>query len=84
MTIRLKPYEEAFTGKVSAVLQQFSGTQGSAALYTALNEIDPTEKQLLPGMIGQAEIAIPNAGNSSLMLRHATRHAQRSTRYASG
>lgn len=59
VTIRLKPYEEEFTGKVSTVLQQSSGTQGNAALYTALIDLDPTDKLLLPGMTGQAEIAIP-------------------------
>jgi HlyD family secretion protein len=56
VTIRLKPYEDEFTGKVSAVLSQSSGTQGDTALYTVLINLDPTQNKLLPGMTGQAEI----------------------------
>ena len=57
VTIRLKSYADGFSGKVSAVLSQSSGTQGSSALFTVLIQLDPTDKQLLPGMTGQAEIA---------------------------
>ncbi|MCL5995972.1 MAG: HlyD family secretion protein [Chloroflexi bacterium] len=57
-TIRLQPYDDQFTGKVSAVLAQSSGTQSGVALYTVLIDLDATDKKLLPGMTGQAEIAI--------------------------
>jgi len=58
VTIRLKSYPDAFTGKVAAVLSQSSGTQGTSALFTVLISIDKTNRKLLPGMTGQAEIAI--------------------------
>ena len=57
VTLRLKSYPDVFTGKVSAVLAQSSGSQNGAALYTVLISLDPTAKNLLPGMTGQAEIA---------------------------
>ena len=58
VTIRLKSYTDEFTGKVSAVMVQSSGTLSGAALYTVLIALDPTEKYLLPGMTGQAEITL--------------------------
>ena len=63
-TIRLKAYDETFVGKVVAVLSQSTGAQSGAALFTVLINLDATtkpaipSKQLLPGMTGQAEIAI--------------------------
>jgi multidrug resistance efflux pump len=56
-TIRLKAHSDVFTGKVSAVLGQSSGSQSGTALFTVLVNLDPTDKRLLPGMTGQAEIA---------------------------
>ncbi|NJM41186.1 MAG: biotin/lipoyl-binding protein [Anaerolineae bacterium] len=56
-TIRLKAHSDVFTGKVSAVLGQSSGSQSGTALFTVLVDLDATDKRLLPGMTGQAEIA---------------------------
>ena len=62
--IRLKAFDESFVGTVSAVLAQSTGAQSGAALITVLIDIDvisglgATDKPLLPGMTGQAEIAI--------------------------
>ena len=58
VTIRLKSFADVFTGKVSAVLTQSSGTQGTSALFTVLIALDKTDKALRPGMTGQAEIAL--------------------------
>ncbi len=55
-SIRLKAYNDPFTGKVSAVLAQSAGTQSGSALYTVLIKLDPTTLKLLPGMTGQADI----------------------------
>ena len=57
VSIRLKSYDGVFTGKVSAVLTQSSGTQSDTALFTVLIALDETDKMLLPGMTGQAEIS---------------------------
>jgi HlyD family secretion protein len=57
-TIRLKAYTETFSGTVSAVLAQSSGTQSGAALYTVLIDVAPTGQLLLPGMTGQADITM--------------------------
>lgn len=56
VSIRLKAYTDDFTGKVSAVLSQSSGTQSGTAVYTVLIALDPTTRKLLPGMTGQADI----------------------------
>ena len=56
VSIRLKAYTDDFTGKVSAVLSQSSGTQSGTAVYTVLISLDPTTRRLLPGMTGQADI----------------------------
>jgi multidrug resistance efflux pump len=56
--IRLKAHDQPFNGKVSAVLAQSTGAQSGAALFTVLIDLDPTDKLLLPGMTGQAEITI--------------------------
>jgi HlyD family secretion protein len=56
VSIRLKAYTDDFTGKVSAVLSQSSGTQSGTAVYTVLISLDPTTRKLLPGMTGQADI----------------------------
>jgi multidrug efflux pump subunit AcrA (membrane-fusion protein) len=53
-----KAYAEQFTGKVSAVLAQSSGTQSDVSLYTVLIGLDKTQAKLLPGMTGQAEIEL--------------------------
>jgi multidrug resistance efflux pump len=59
-TLRLKPFDRTFTGKVSAILPQSSGTQGNAAIFTVVIDVDPPDAaldaELLPGMTGQAEI----------------------------
>jgi multidrug resistance efflux pump len=57
-TIRLKAFDQAFTGKVAAVLPLSSGAQNGAALYSVLIEVDVAGAGLLPGMTGQAEIEI--------------------------
>jgi multidrug efflux pump subunit AcrA (membrane-fusion protein) len=57
-TIRLKAFEQTFTGKVGALLPLSSGAQGELALYTAMIDLDPTEVALRPGMTGQAEIEL--------------------------
>lgn len=56
-TIRLKAQSNVFTGKVSAVLGNSSGTQSGTAIYTVLIDLDPTNALLLPGMTGQASIS---------------------------
>ena len=59
VTIRLRSYPDIFNGKVSALLAQSSGTQTNGeAVYTALIDLNPARKVLLPGMSGQAEIAL--------------------------
>jgi len=59
-TLRLKPFDRTFTGRVSAILPQASGTQGNAAIFTVVIDVDPPDAlldgELLPGMTGQAEI----------------------------
>jgi multidrug efflux pump subunit AcrA (membrane-fusion protein) len=59
-TLRLKPFDRTFTGRVSAILPQASGTQGNAAIFTIVIDVDPADAlldaELLPGMTGQAEI----------------------------
>ena len=56
VTLRLKAFDQAFTGKVSAVLPMSSGLQTTTALYTVLIDLDSTSTALLPGMTGQADI----------------------------
>lgn len=58
VVVRLKSYEQTFTGKVNTILSQSSGTQSGTALFTAIIDLDPTDQMLLPGMTGQAEISI--------------------------
>jgi len=58
VTLRFKAHEETFSGKVNTVLAQSSGTQSGTALFTAIIDLDPTDKMLLPGMTGQAEITV--------------------------
>ena len=59
VSIRLKSFEEAFTGKVQAVLPISSGTQGNTAQFTVLIALDsPPTVALRPGMTGQAEIRV--------------------------
>lgn len=59
-TLRLKPFDRTFTGRVSAILPQATGTQGNAAIFTVVIDVDPPDAlldaELLPGMTGQAEI----------------------------
>lgn len=59
-TLRLKPFDRTFTGRVSAILPQSSGTQGNAAIFTVVIDVGAPDAQLdaelLPGMTGQAEI----------------------------
>ena len=56
VTVRLKAFEQTFTGQVGAILPVSSGTQNSVALYMVLVDLDSTGAKLLPGMTGQAEI----------------------------
>ena len=56
--IRLKAFDTAISGKVSAVLPISSGLQGTVALYTAIIDLDKTDVMLFPGMTGQAEIRL--------------------------
>ena len=56
--VRLKALANALTGKVNTVLGQSSGAQSGTALFTVLVDLDTTDKRLLPGMTGQAEVAI--------------------------
>lgn len=56
VTLRLKAFEQTFTGKVNAILPISSGTESSVALYTVIIDVDPAGQTLLPGMTGQAEI----------------------------
>ena len=58
VVVRLKAYEQTFTGKVKTILSQASGTQSGTALFTAIIDLDPTDQMLLPGMTGQAEISV--------------------------
>jgi HlyD family secretion protein len=58
VTVRLKAHEAPLRGKVATVLSQSSGAQGGVALFTVLIELDATEKLLLPGMTGEAELAL--------------------------
>lgn len=60
VTIRVKAHTEALTGRVSAILAQSSGATSGTALYTVLIDVDATQKMLLPGMTGQAEIDLSN------------------------
>ena len=57
VSVRLKSYASAFPGKVSAVLAQSSGQLSGVALYTVLITLDATDRMLLPGMTGQAQIS---------------------------
>jgi multidrug resistance efflux pump len=59
VTLRLKAHTDALTGKVNTVLGQSTGAQSGTALFTVLVDLDATGKRLLPGMTGQAEVAIP-------------------------
>lgn len=56
VTIRLKAFEQTFTGKVNSILPISSGTESSVALYTVILDVDSAGQTLLPGMTGQAEI----------------------------
>ena len=56
--VRLKAHAGALTGKVNTVLGQSTGAQSGTALFTVLVDLDATDKRLLPGMTGQAEVAI--------------------------
>jgi multidrug resistance efflux pump len=57
-TIRLKAHEAPLTGKVTNVLAQSAGAQDGVALFTVLIELDTSETLLLPGMTGEAELAL--------------------------
>jgi multidrug efflux pump subunit AcrA (membrane-fusion protein) len=54
--IRLKAFDQTFTGKVSYIIPLSTSTSDSLALFTAIIELDQTEAGLLPGMTGQATI----------------------------
>ena len=57
-TLRLKAFNDLFTGKVAAVLPASSGMQSSTALFTVLIDLDPSTANLLPGMTGSVDITI--------------------------
>ncbi len=54
--IRLKAFDQTFTGKVSYIIPLSTSTSDSLALFTAIIELDQTEAGLLPGMTGQATV----------------------------
>jgi hypothetical protein len=56
--VRLKAFDQAVRGTVTAILPQSSGQLNGAALYTALIQLDKTDLMVLPGMTGQAEIDV--------------------------
>ena len=56
--IRLKPYEKDFAAKVISILPQSTGVQGNVAIFTVVLQLEPATEELLPGMTGQAEIAV--------------------------
>ena len=56
--IRLKAHGEPLTARLGSVLAQASGAQGNTATYTVLFDLDKTDKLLLPGMTGQADISV--------------------------
>lgn len=60
-SLRLKPFDRTFKGKVSVILPQASGTQGNAAIFTVVIAVEMPDAasgvELLPGMTGQAEVA---------------------------
>lgn len=58
VTVRLKAFDQAVRGTVTAILPQSSGQLNGAALYTALIQLDKTDLMVLPGMTGQAEIDV--------------------------
>lgn len=58
-SIRLRAFEQPFAGTVRAVLPRAADTQGNAALFTVIIDIDAGAGNTpLPGMTGQAEIEI--------------------------
>lgn len=57
-TVRLKAYDQTFSGRVAAILPVASGVQGTTALYTVLIELDPAAVTLLPGMTGSVDIRL--------------------------
>jgi multidrug resistance efflux pump len=57
-TVRLKAYDKNFNGKVSAILPQSSGMQGTTAIFTVLIKLDDAKEDLFPGMTGQAQIQL--------------------------
>jgi multidrug resistance efflux pump len=59
VTIRLRAFEQSLSGTVRAVLPRSAGTQGNAALFTVIIDVEATAGNTpLPGMTGQAEIEI--------------------------
>jgi multidrug efflux pump subunit AcrA (membrane-fusion protein) len=63
-TIQLNAFAQPFTGRVKATLAQSLSRgdddgDGDSALFTILLDIDPTDKRLLPGMAGRADVATP-------------------------
>jgi multidrug efflux pump subunit AcrA (membrane-fusion protein) len=57
--IRLRAFDQPFTGTVRAVLPRSAGTQGNAALFTVIIDVVSNAGNIpLPGMTGQAEIGI--------------------------
>ena len=58
VTIRLKAFEQTFSGIVKTILPISTGTDNGVALYTVIIDVDPADVTLLPGMTGQAEIQL--------------------------
>jgi multidrug resistance efflux pump len=57
-TVRLRAFQQPFSGQVRAILPQSSGLQGNNALFVAIISLDPGDATLLPGMTGEAEISV--------------------------
>jgi multidrug resistance efflux pump len=59
VSIRMKAYTETLTGTVSTILSMSTDTlSNGTAVYTVLIDVPTVGKTLLPGMTGQADIAI--------------------------
>ena len=58
VSLRLKAFDQTFSGIVESILPISSGTTSDVALYTAIIKLDSTDAALLPGMTGQADILL--------------------------
>jgi HlyD family secretion protein len=58
VSLRLKAFDQTFSGIVESILPISSGATSDVALYTAIIKLDSTDAALLPGMTGQADILL--------------------------